>query len=375
MTNKSSVVVLKETREEDQRVILMPEEVKVFVDEGFIVYVEENAGINLDCPDDKYIKSGASIVTTVEAWNCSDYVIKCRCPSEKEWKYFRPGLNICCTFYAGSKPELVKVLCEKKVNAYSYELFKTSDGIFPLMTTDSEISGHMAVIYGAYHLQNQFGGSGIMLGYMPGVKRPKVLIIGHGNAGGAAARTAASLGADVIVLGTNKERLRKFQATVPSNVRCFINSKEILEQIVPESDLVIGAILISIWNTPPMIDEKLLRKMKKGSVIVDVTCGYGKGYLPTAYKKTRELIEAYKVHNVIHIKNDCIPKLVHRTAVAANSKNVIRYLINLGKSIYDPSFRDPISEEGLIISDGKVVHPQINYELDMMMLNKDYKHL
>ncbi len=240
------------------------------------------------------------------------------------------------------------------------------------MTTDSEISGHMAVIYGAYHLQNELGGSGVMLGYIPGVKRPKVLVIGHGNAGGAATRTAISLGEEVVVLGTNRERLRKFKATVPPDVKCYVNSKEILEREVPDADLIVGAILISIWDTPAMINHELLKKMKPGSVIVEVTCGYGKGYLPTALKKTRNLNEVYKVENIIHIKNDCMPKQVHITAVEATSKNIILYLINLGKSIFEKDFQNPISEEGLIVSDGKIIHPQILHEFKSMKASKNF---
>src|SRR6266851_1999395 len=311
--NHKRVSILKESRDGDLRVIALPREVASFVAHGYQVYVEGDAGGGQHVSDDDYRAAGATVVGTDDAWNSSDVIFKCRCPSAAEYRYFRPGLHLCSTFYLGDNPELAEVLNKARVCAYSYEMFEDDDGTFPLMTTDSEISGHMAVIYAAYHLQDQMGGSGKMLGRMPGVGATRVLVIGHGNAGGAAARAAAALGADVTVLGTSLSRLRRFAATMPPNVTCELSTRGLLQALVPHCDVIIGAIRISNHGTAAIVTDAMVASMQPGSVIIDVTCGYGAGYLPTADQRTRDLADAYQRHGVIHIKNDCMPKLVYLT--------------------------------------------------------------
>lgn len=362
MTNPKRVSILKESRDGDLRVIALPREVEQFVANGYEVRVETGAGLGQGIPDERYREAGALVVDTEEAWMASDVLFKCRCPSEAEYTYFRPGLHLGATFYLGDKPELADVLGEHRVNAYSYEMFEDDDGTFPLMITDSEISGHMAVIYAAYHLQDQLGGSGTMLGRLPGVKPSRVLVIGHGNAGAAAARAAAALGADVTVVGTSRTRLRRFAATMPANVECVLNDPEVLGRVVPECDVVIGAIRISNFGTEAIVTEDMVSRMRPGSVVVDVTCGYGPGYLPTATYRTRHLTEAYQIHGVTHIKNDCMPKLVYLTATPAMSRAAFPHLLALAESVYEGT-PDPVSGRGQITRDGIVVHPHIVDEL------------
>ncbi len=360
--NRKKVSILKESRDGDQRVITLPREVGSFVAHGYEVLVETGAGLGQHASDDDYRAAGALVVGTDEAWGGSDVVFKCRCPSEAEYGYFRPGMHLSATFYLGDKPELAEILNRQRVLAYSYEMFEDDDGTFPLMTTDSEISGQMAVIYAAYHLQDQLGGSGRMLGRMPGVEPARVLVIGHGNAGGAAARTAAALGAEVIVVGTSISRLRRFAATVPASVTCELNTRACLERIVPGCDVIIGAIRISNHGTEAIITEDMVASMRPGSVIVDVTCGYGPGYLPTADHRTRDLADAYVRHGVIHIKNDCMPKLVYLTATAAMSQAAFPYLLALAEAAYE-GVPDSVSRRGQVTGDGAVVHPHISEEL------------
>lgn len=329
--------------------------------------MEAGAGLGQGASDEDYLAAGATVAGTDEAWTASDVVFKCRCPSEAEYRYFRPGLHLSATYYLGDKPDLADVLTSRRVHAYSYEMFEADDGTFPLMTTDSEISGQMAVVYAAYHLQDQLGGSGKMLGRMPGVEPTRVLVVGHGNAGGAAARTAAALGADVVVVGTSLARLRRFAATVPANVTCEIGTPAFLDAVVPGCDVVIGAIRVSNYGTEAIVTQDMVRRMRPGSVIVDVTCGYGPGYLPTADHRTRDLADAYKRHGVVHIKNDCMPKLVYLTATAAMSHAAFPYLLALAESVYT-GVPDPVSRRGLVASDGAVVHPHIEQELRLRAL-------
>jgi len=259
---------------------------------------------------------------------------------------------------------------ETQCTAYSYEFFKTLEGIFPLSVASSEIAGKVAVIYGAYHLQAHLGGSGVLLAPVVNVKPPKVLVIGYGNAGGAAARLAVAMGAQVTILGTNKERLRAFQATMPSGTRCLLNSREVLEKEIIDADLVIGAILISTYDTPAMLDELLVQKMKKGSMIVDVTAGYGSGYMPTFDRSTNFENPVYERFNVLHCKIDVLPLAYPATTVDAMSQHLAPYLIELGESLYDSSVKNPTSLAGKIISQGEVMHSEVRRHMDFFSHEK-----
>ena len=357
-----TVSIVKESREGDRRVIALPEQVAGFVKHQYQVYVEHDAGLGQGFADDDYRAAGATVLGTEDAWTASDVVFKCRCPSEAEYRFFRPGLHLGATFYLGDRQALAERLKSDRVSAYSYEMFEDDDGKFPLMVTDSEISGHMAVVYAAYHLQEQLGGSGKMLIRMPGVEPTRVLVIGHGNSGGAAARTAAALGAQVTVVGRSPAHLRRFAATMPPNVTCEINTPALLEDLVPRSDVIIGAILVSNYGTPPMVTEDLVARMRPGSVIVDITIGYGPGYIPTSDHVTRKLTDAFKRHDVTHITNDCMPKEVYRTATAAMSRAAFPYLLALAESVHGDQ-PDPVSRRGQVTGDGEVVHPHIRSEL------------
>jgi len=366
LASTKAVSILKELGAGEHRVVLLPTETAAFVEAGFKVFVERGAGERAGALDDDYRAAGASVVSTEEAWGASSYVLKYKAPRPREFKYFRDGLVLGASFHAEGDASMTSELCRKKVTAYSFEFFRTPEGIFPLSVPSSEVSGKLAVLYGAYHLQKHLGGRGVLLADVVGVRRPRVLVIGHGNAGGAAARMAHALGADVVVLGANRERLRRFQATMPSLVECYLNTPEILAREVPRSDLVIGAILVSSYDTEPMIEEGLVRQMRPGSVIVDVTCGYGSGYLPTFDRETTHLEPVYERFGVLHCKIDALPSSVPVTVARATSLVRAPYLIALGRAIFE-GVSDPVSEAGKITEDGRVVHPEVKRHMDMLI--------
>ncbi|MRG29293.1 hypothetical protein GIJ05_14230 [Laceyella tengchongensis] len=344
----------------------MPDQVKLFCQSGYQVYVETGAGNGSGFSDKEYQEAGAEIVSTSEAWSASPFVVKFKSPGPHEYDYLHPDMNVGAFFHAEGNPELTKVLCDCGVTAYAFEFFRTMDGFFPMSFADSEIEGKMAVLYGAYHLQSHLGGSGVLLTDVVGVKQPKVVVIGYGTAGGAAVRLAVALGAEVVVLGTNQEKLRRFQATVPPSVRCLVNSQEVLARELNDADLVIGAIQISTYDTPPMIDEELVKMMKPGSMIVDVTCGYGSGYLPTFSQFTSFNQPVYERFGVLHCKIDLLPAAVPATTTRAVSPLVAPYLLNLGESIFNTNFFDGISAAGKIIENGKIVHYEVARHMEMV---------
>lgn len=358
------VSCVKEKYPGERRVFLQPKHIKKILKLGVEVLIERDLGSNIGISNEEYKHAGATIVSRDEAWNESDMVLKYKVPIPDEYKFFREGLIITGALHAEGKPQLVNALCGSKTTAYSYEYFKTDDGIFPMMVATSEIAGKLAVIYGAFYLQSQFGGSGVLLSDIPECKPPKVLVIGYGNAGGAAAKMASDMGADVIVLGTNKERIRRYNGLSSRQIRCEMISRELLIELLPSVDLVIGAVQISTYDTAPIIDDKLLSIMKKGSMIVDVTCGYGKGYLPTFDRKTDFNNPVYIKNGILHCAISTLPAAVASTSMEAIGELVVPYMINLIDYLNHGKRDDSLFESGLIIDKGIIVNSEVRRHYD-----------
>lgn len=361
---KKSVSVLKERRSGEKRVILLPEHAAEFCRNGYRVLVEKDAGLLAGFSDDDYRAAGAAIASCDDAWSGSDLVFKYKAPGPEEYRHFRPGLHLASFMHAEGNLALVEAMRASGMAAYALEFFRTERDEFPVPVSDNEISGKLAVILAAYHLQAHMGGSGTLLSDIPGAPRPKVVVIGYGNAGGAAARLAASMGADVTVFGSRWEGLRRFMAGMPPNVRCLINETSAFEQAVVAADVVIGAILISTYDTPEMLSEALVRRMKPGSVIVDVTCGYGRGYMPSFDALTTYDAPFYVRHGVLHCKIDAMPASVPMTAARATSANVWRYLLGLARSVCE-GVADTASRNGCVVSGGSVVHGEVLRHISM----------
>lgn len=355
VNGKKQIAIIKEKGRTEKRVVIIPCEVKRLTEAGFEVFVESGCGLGARFSDDDYAAASGKVVDTETAWKSSPFVVKLKAPQKSEYRFFRTDLHLCCFFHLENDPQLAEKLCRSKMTAYSYEFLETDSGIFPISIPQSEMSGKMAVIYGAYHLQSHMGGSGILLADTIGVAKPKVVVIGYGNAGSGAVKCALALGLEVVVIGTNPEKLRKFRAMIPSDVKTYINSKEVIEREVVNADLVIGTILVSTYNTPPMIDESIVIKMKPGSMIVDVTCGYGTGYLPTFHKFSNHMEPTYKVHGVLHCKIDSLPSSVKVTASQALSYQIAPYLIHIGNTVFGEIQNNRLVDSCKIVENGQIL--------------------
>lgn len=204
----------------------------------------------------------------------------------------------------------------------------------------------------------------MLLSRISGAPSAKVVVIGYGNAGGGAAHLAASMGADVSIFGTRWEGLRSFSANKISNIQCYINEPEVLREKVIEADVVVGAILISTHDTPPMLTESTVKRMQPGSVIVDITCGYGGGYMPTFNKLTTHTEPFYKRFGIQHCKIDAMPASVPVTATHATNSNVWRYLLALAEDIFHNKM-DSVSRKGCLVSGGRIIHPELARHIAM----------
>ena len=359
-TSVETIALLREHRRGERRVLLGPDEVAVLSTMGVRVLVERGAGVASGHDDRSYSESGAQLVDRGEAWREADVVMKYKAPEPSEYRYFRPGLVLIAFLHVEGDMPLMESLESSGVTAWALEMIEDDDGSFPGCVSDSEIAGTQAVLYGAWLLQSHLGGYGRLLSSVPGVPDPRVVVIGHGNAGGATARTAAALGARTIVLGRDPSRLRRFAATVGPRVECMLNTPENLEEAVVDADLVVGAILISSHDTPAMLTPQLVGRMRPGSVIVDITCGYGAGYMPTAPRPTTFEEPAALAHGVLHVKIDAMPASVPWTASRATAANVFRFVRSM---IAHYAHGEPLSR-GLsaarVIADGRVLHPELH---------------
>jgi alanine dehydrogenase len=348
--------MLRERREHERRVLLLPREAAALVRAGLTLLVEHDAGVGVGHSDADYEAVGARIVDVEAAW-AAPVTLKYKAPIESEYRWFRERMTLGAWLHAEGNARLTMALADARTTAYSFELFRTDDGYFPLSAASSEIAGKMGVIYASYFLQSQFGGSGVLLPGALGAAPAHVVVIGYGHAGGAAARLAAAMGARVTVFGTHPERLREFAVAAPS-IRCITFTPEALADEVATADVVIGALRISTFDTPAMLTEHVVRSMRPGSVIVDVTCGYGPGYLPTFDRRTTRDDPIYERFGVLHCQFDALPSTVHLTTNEAVSRLVAPYLIAFLDDVYDQR-PDPTSQRGCVVRDGEVVHPEV----------------
>lgn len=359
-----SLAIVKERRLDEKRVVLTPDAVKLFVENGYQVFVEKSAAIGIGIEDRSYIDAGARILPRDEIWNSSSIIVKLLCPTLEETGSIPYDSSVSAFFYAGENMEIMRELMRKAVNAFSYEYFEDSHGNFPLMCPDGNMSGHLAVMLGAGFLFDQNQGRGVLLSAIPGVRETEVVVIGYGNVGGAAARIAYLLGAKVTVFGTKQSKLEKFKSLYPQILCHDIRNQEIFAEKIRSADLVIGTILVSSYDTPPLIDDSLVKTMKKGSVLIDVTCGYGKGYLPTADKVTLPGSPPYIRHGVLHYKNPRLPSMVPVTGAAAVSRTFAPYILAMTESIYFPEKTDICSSNGKILTAGNISNAHVRQDFE-----------
>ena len=189
-----TISLLKERRNGEKRVLLLPNAVREFSERGYRVLVENGAGVFSGYSDQDYIKAGGEIVSQEESWNSSDVIFKYKAPRLEEYHFFRRNIHLACFMHAEGNLSMTEKMRASGMSAYALEFFKTPQGNYPVPVSDNEISGKLAVLMGAYHLQSHMGGSGVLLSAISGSPRPKVVVIGYGNVGGAAARLAASMG-------------------------------------------------------------------------------------------------------------------------------------------------------------------------------------
>lgn len=343
----------RESTPGDRRTLLTPTVAGVLREAGFDVHAEPGIGAGVFLNDAELAAQGVRFVEPEEVW-AAPLVLRYKSADPADLTRLRPGQTIGALFHAESDRALLAALAASQVTAYSYE-FVGERGQFPLAPPGGEIAGVQAILHGAHALQT-VNGRGVLLAQVTGAVASHVVVIGCGNVGSAAARTAAALGAQVTVLAHSQESAGRYRANAPQGVRVAVNTPEKRQRALAEADLVVGAILISTFDTPPMITETDLRAMKPGAVIVDATCGYGEGYLPTAGPVQRPGDPPQVTRGVLHLKLDALPALVPVTTTEAYTATIAPYLVRLA-SVALLGSSDPAIETARIAHAGRLVHP------------------
>jgi alanine dehydrogenase len=351
--------VPKEIKTNENRIALVPAGAEAFVTRGHTVYLEQGAGLGSGFPDEAYLATGAKILPTAdEVWAKAEMIMKVKEPIKSEWPRMRPGQVIYTYFHFAAAEDLTRAVIASKAIAIAYETVQLPSGELPLLTPMSEVAGRMAVQEGAKYLEKVFGGSGILLGGVPGVTPGDVVIIGGGVVGINAAKMAAGLGAKVTILDISLERLRYLDDVLPANVSTLYSNRHNILDAIRRADLVVGAVLLPGAKAPHLIKRADLKAMKPGSVIVDVAVDQG-GCVETIKPTTHEN-PTYFVDGILHYAVANMPGGVPRTSTLALTNATLPYGLRLARDGWKKaSTEDGALRLGLNVVEGKVVYPGV----------------
>lgn len=338
---------------------MTPAGVRELVKRGHTVYVQHTAGENSGFPNAEYERAGAHILPTIEeVYAIAEMIVKVKEPIEPEYKLVRRGQLVFTYFHFACDRTLTEAMLQSGATCLAYETVVDKQGTLPLLIPMSEVAGRMSVQEGARFLEKPQGGKGILLGGVPGVKPAKVLVLGGGVVGTEAALMAAGLGADVTVCDISLPRLRHLAEFMPKNVKTMFSSTYNIEQELPTTDLVIGAVLIPGAKAPHLITREMLGIMKKGSVMVDVAIDQG-GCFETSHPTTHAE-PVYEVDGIIHYCVANIPGAVPFTSTLALTNATLPYALRLAdKGWQQACAEDPGLKLGLNVVDGKVTFPGV----------------
>jgi alanine dehydrogenase len=315
--------VPKEIKEQEQRVALLPSAANQLVRRGHSVLVEKNAGVGSGYADEEYAAAGAEIVDQAnEVFARADMIVKVKEPLKAEFPLLRKGQILFTYLHLAASRELTEALLKSGVTGIAYETIQI-DNRLPLLEPMSEIAGRMSVVMGAYFLAKYNGGSGVLLGGVPGVLPGSVVVVGGGTSGVNAMRMAKGLGADVTILDIDVERLRFLDLAI-DNLRTMYSSEANLMELMPDCDLLIGAVLLPGAKAPKLITRAMLRKMKRGSVLVDISIDQG-GCAETS-RPTTHHDPVYVEEGVTHYCVANMPAAYARTATQALTNVTYRYV-------------------------------------------------
>lgn len=346
---------VKEIKTGENRVGITPYGVNSLVEAHHDVLIEKDAGVNSGFSNEEYKKAGATIIaSSQEVYKRADMIVKVKEPQESEFDYYRKGMILFTYLHLAGEEKVTKMLLTKKVTGIAYETVELSDGSLPLLTPMSEVAGRMAVHVGNWFLQKPNGGMGKLLAGVPGVVPGNVVIFGTGVVGTNAAKMAAGLGARVVIFGRNIQRLQYLDDIFAGKLITKVSNPIAIEEEVVNADLVISGVLVTGAKAPKLITRKMLSKMKRGAVLVDVAIDQGGSFetsRPTSHKDP-----IYEVDGIIHYCVTNMPGAVPYTSTLALTNSTIKYVMDIANKGVKKAVKNPVIAKGVNTINGKCTY-------------------
>ena len=358
--------VPKEIKANENRVGMTPGGVAAMIKAGHQVFVETTAGMGSGFSDAEYQQYGAEILPSAkEVFAKADMIVKVKEPLAAEYGLIKKGQILFTYLHLAPEPELTKALREKEVVGIAYETIQLEDGSLPLLTPMSEVAGRMATQVGAQFLEKHYGGQGILLGGVPGVPAAEVVIVGGGIVGTNAAKMAVGLGAKVTLLDRSASRLAYLDDLFANRITTVMSNTFSLGEAVAKADLLIGAVLIPGAKAPKLVTEDMVKRMKPGSVIIDVAIDQG-GCVETIDRVTTHVNPVYEKHGVVHYSVANMPGAVARTSTYALTNVTLPYALEIASKGYLQAIKeDKALAKGVNVYQGKVTFQAVAEALNL----------
>jgi alanine dehydrogenase len=357
--------VPKEIKNNENRVGLTPAGVAELTKHGHIVYVQQTAGIGSGFSDEDYVKAGGHLLPDIASvYAKAEMIIKVKEPIATEYPLIKEDQLLFTYFHFASGEELTKAMVASKSICLAYETVEKEDRSLPLLIPMSEVAGRMAIQEGAKYLEKPMGGRGVLLGGVPGVRPGKVLVLGGGIVGTQAAKMAAGLGAEVLLLDVSLNRLRYLSDIMPANVQTMMSNHYNILEAIQEADLIVGAVLIPGAKAPHLITRDMLKMMKPGTVLVDVAVDQG-GCIETCKPTTHEN-PVFTIDGIIHYCVANMPGAVPYTSTIALTNATLPYAIQLANKGWKKACQE--NKElalGLNVIKGDIVYEAVSEAFNM----------
>lgn len=351
--------VPKEIRNNEYRVAIVPSIVRELTEHGHQVFIETQAGIGVDISDSDYQEAGATILNTAkEVFDQGDLILKVKEPQPEECAYLREGKTLFTFLHLAADKKQTELLLASNCNAIAYETVTDARGGLPLLAPMSEIAGRMAIQAGAHSLEKAQGGCGILLSGVPGVASASVVVLGGGVVGSNAIRMALGLESQVTVIDKSVVKLKELDQQFGGQLNTIFSTQDSIEKYIPLADLLIGAVLVPGAEAPKIVTRDLLRKMRPGSVVVDVAIDQGGCFASS--RPTTHTDPTYIVDDIVHYCVSNMPGAVPRISTFALTHATLPYILALAnKGIYRALAEDVHLRNGLNISRGRITHQAV----------------
>jgi alanine dehydrogenase len=353
------VGIPRELKPQETRVSLTPDAIAALIRAGHDATVETNAGVDAGFSDDDYQAAGATIATLAEDVWRADMIVKVKEPIAAEWPLMRRSQVLFTYLHLAAEPAVARAVLDSGITAFAYETVQSDDCRLPLLAPMSAVAGRLATQVGAHFLTKPAGGSGTLLGGVPGAAPANVTVLGAGIAGTHAADVAAGMHAHVTVLDVDPSRL----TALPPTFEGVVSTPETVAQSVADSDLVIGTVLVPGSRAPKLVTTEMVRSMRPGSVLVDVAIDQGgcfEGSHPTTHAEP-----TFRVHGSLFYCVTNMPAAVPRSATLALSAATLPYVQALAEGWREATSEDPALAAGLNAHEGRVVHPAVAAALNL----------